>query len=72
MLNYEELIKKFELLGQTHIFKYWNELSDKQRNNLITELNNIDPSLFTLKPTKKSFDNVLPPDKKSAYTYTTR
>jgi UDP-N-acetylglucosamine/UDP-N-acetylgalactosamine diphosphorylase len=41
--NTASLQKKFEAAGQSHVFKYFDELSAEQKNNLQNQLEGIDP-----------------------------
>ena len=42
MQRYEQLRKNFENAGQGHVFKYWDELSEPQREHLLMQLEETD------------------------------
>lgn len=41
-LNEEDIINKAKDAGQEHVFKFWNELSEESKKNLLSELKTID------------------------------
>lgn len=42
MSNFAEIREKFEKSGQGHVFKYWGELSDRQKSQLLAQLEEVD------------------------------
>jgi len=44
--DWQEQINKIYEAGQEHVFRYWTELSDSQRKNLITQISAIDLDLL--------------------------
>lgn len=45
-MNYEEARKKLSALGQEHILKYWEELSEEQRAALLKQIEDTDLSVL--------------------------
>ncbi len=40
--NYENLFQQAKAFGQAHIFKFWQELSDSQKQNLLSQVADLD------------------------------
>ena len=45
---YNEIYKTLEKYGQLHLLKYYDELSDESRENLLRQIKDIDFSLLSL------------------------
>ena len=45
-MTYQEAYKKLETYGQLHVLKYYEELSDEEKETLITQIENLDFSLL--------------------------
>jgi UDP-N-acetylglucosamine/UDP-N-acetylgalactosamine diphosphorylase len=52
-LNKEELIKKLRPYGQEHLVRFWEELTEKQRESLLEDINQID-----LAELKRSYEKI--------------
>lgn len=47
-MNYNEAYKKLEEYGQTHLLKYYDELSEDSKKSLLSQIENLDLSLLKL------------------------
>ena len=47
-MNYQEAKKKLEQYGQEHVFQYYNELSDKDKEQLIEQIQETDMEVLSL------------------------
>ncbi len=45
-MNYEEAMKKMSAIGQEHVLKYYDELSDEQKKGLLTQIAETDFSVL--------------------------
>lgn len=63
MKTYEELLKITQEYGQDHIFKFWNELNNEEKEHLLNQVRDIDFAFI-----QKLFENKL--QKKEDKTYT--
>lgn len=46
-MNYEEALEKLKKYGQEHVLNYYDELSDKEKNALLTQIEATDFSMLT-------------------------
>ena len=51
------LIQKFLKTNNSHIFYFWDELSDEEKDQLINELNNIELNMFCFNSSLAIIDN---------------
>ncbi len=49
-MNYEEAQAKLKEFGQEHVLKYWEELSPREKSDLILQINRTDFSVCSAKP----------------------
>ena len=47
-MNNQEARKKLEQYGQEHVFQYYDELSDRERNELIEQIERVDMEVLSL------------------------
>jgi UDP-N-acetylglucosamine/UDP-N-acetylgalactosamine diphosphorylase len=54
----EEIRNKFKENGQEHVFQFWDELNDDQKNDLLNDIKEFDVKKVTdsFKISLKSFD----------------
>ena len=46
-MTYEAAKNKMTAIGQEHVFKYWDELSDEQRTELLKQIEETDFSVLS-------------------------
>ena len=56
-MTYNELYKLLENHGQTHLLKYWDELSEESKANLAKQIENIDWKLLDILKNRSEIEN---------------
>lgn len=81
MTKIENIKEKLVRYGQEHLIKYWDELTDQQRNNLVDDINEINleevQSFFkratsSLEESAKKLDDRMEPIPESTFMSTSR
>ncbi|MCF0229472.1 MAG: UTP--glucose-1-phosphate uridylyltransferase [Parasporobacterium sp.] len=59
-MDFNEAKAKLEKYGQVHVLRYYDELSDEQKNNLIAEIERVDFEPIIMKPAESLAGDIQP------------
>ena len=59
-MNYNEALEKLKSIGQEHLLKFYDELSDSEKKKLLDKISNTDFSVLDMNGSTKASETISP------------